>query len=241
MKFFDKIWEFFNKYMFNAKWRCVVCKREIFDGGYFCKKCKSKLPYNDGAKCLHCGRKLKNSQNYCTTCKGKITDIDKGRSVYNYEPPISALIKAMKYNNKRYLAQAFALDLSELYKESFEADFAVYVPATKKSVKKRGYNQSELLAREFSKLTDLPIVECLEKVKETDRQAKLDKSDRAKNIKDAFKVTDKKAVAFKRILIIDDVTTTGATAQAIAQILKKAHAEKVYLLSIASVPPQDGY
>ncbi len=242
MKFFEKISAFFSKYMFNAKWRCVHCNKEIFDGEYFCAECKKKLPYNNGVICQHCGRKLIRSQNYCTTCKGKLTDIDKSRSAYTYAPPISSLIKGMKYNNHRYLAKAFALDLARTYDENgFEVDFVLYVPATVSSVKKRGYNQAELLAKEFCSLTGLPLVECLCKVKETDRQAKLDKADRLKNLKGAFKITDKKLVEYKRILIIDDVTTTGSTSQMIASLLKKAKAEKVYLLSVASVPPKDGY
>ncbi len=242
MGFFEKISAFFNRYMFNAKWRCVSCKREIFKEEYFCEKCKESLPYNDGVICQHCGRMLKSPQNYCTTCKGTLTDVDKMRSAFNYAPPVSSLIKSMKYDNQRYLAEAFALDLARVYQENdFNADFAVFVPSSKNALKKRGYNQSELLAREFSKLTGVPIVECVTKTKETDRQAKLDKSDRLKNLKGAFKMTDKSLVEYKRVVIIDDVTTTGATAQVIAELLKKARVEKVYLLSVASVPPKDGY
>ncbi len=242
MKLFYKLSLFFNKYLFNAKWRCVACGREIFDGDYFCEKCKKVLPFADQTICDHCGRKLKKSQNYCTTCKGKLTAIDKARSVYCYQKPINALIKRMKYYNNRYLAEAFAPDLANIYfKNFFNVDAVVFVPATKNSVKKRGYNQSELLAKEFCKLTKLPLLNCLEKVKETTRQALLDKTSRTKNLKDAFKITDKSVVKDKKIVIIDDVTTTGSTAQTLAILLKKAKAKEVYLLTVASVEPKDGY
>ncbi len=242
MSFLQKISAFFNKYTFNAKWRCVNCQKEIFNGEYFCEDCKSKLPYNYGAICHHCGRKLINSQNYCTTCKGRLTNIDKARSAFNYELPISSLIKRMKYDNHRYLVQAFGIDLANIYyNNGFRVDLVAFVPATKKSLKKRGYNQSRLLAEEFCTLTNLPLFEGLEKVKETNRQAKLNREDRAKNLKDAFKLTDKRAVRNKNIIIIDDVSTTGATAETLARLFKQASANEVYLLSVASVPPKCGY
>ncbi len=242
MKFLEKLSAFFNKYLYNAKWRCISCNREIFDGSYFCEKCKSDLPVLEGTICQHCGRKLKRSQNYCTTCKGKLTNIDKARSVYNYAPPISALIKRMKYKNARYLVEAFAPDMANVYfKNYLNADIVVFVPATKKSYKKRGYNQSELLAREFCKLTNLPLIDCLEKNKETSRQATLNRENRIKNLLDAFKIKDKSAIKDKNVVIIDDVSTTGSTAEIIAKLLKKANAKQVFLLTVASVPPKDGY
>ncbi len=242
MKIIECLTAFFNEYLFNPKWRCISCNREIFGSGYFCEKCKGKLPIIDGTICEHCGRKLKNAQNYCTTCKGKLVNLDKSRSVYSYSPPISALIKRMKYNNGRYLAQAFAEDLANLYFKSYiNADLALFVPATKKALKKRGYNQSELLTKEFCKITNLPYSSCLEKVKETDRQATLSKEERLKNLNGAFKIKDKSQIKGKKVVVIDDVTTTGATAETLAMTLKKSGAKEVVLLTVASVPPKDGY
>ncbi len=242
MKFFEKLSGFFNKNLFNVKWRCISCNREIFDGEYFCQECQDELPLLEGKICEHCGRALKRAQNYCTTCKGKLTSIDKARSVYSYEKPINTLVKKMKYYNGRFLAQAFATELSNVYfKNYFNADVVVFVPATKKSLKKRGFNQSELLAKQFCELTGLPLVDCLEKVKETDRQALLDKTSRQKNLKGAFNVKDKIAVKNKKVVIVDDVSTTGSTAENIASVLKKAKAERVFLLTVASVAPKDGY
>ncbi len=242
MKLLDGLSAFFKKYLFNVKWRCVNCNKEIFEQGYFCDKCKQELPINGGAICQHCGRKLKVAQNYCTTCKGRLISINKARSVYVYAPPINALIKRMKYNNHRYLVEVFAPDMANLYFQNyFNADIAVFVPATKKAMKRRGYNQSELLAKEFCKITNLPLVDCLEKVKETDRQANLDRQNRIKNLVGAFKVIDKRAVKDKKVIIVDDVTTTGATAETLARLLKEAGAKEVFLLSVASVSPKEGY
>lgn len=233
---------FFDKFLFNPKWRCLICGKEIFESENFCDKCKSELPYNDGAICGHCGRKVLSFEPYCTTCKGKLVALDLCRSVFSYQEPISTLIKRLKYGNKRYLADYFSEELSKLYLKSyFNADYIVYVPMTDKAKRKRGFNQSELLARNLSEKVNVPILDCLKKTTETKRQATLTATERRKNLENAFRVTDKKVVKGKTLLIVDDVTTTGSTAEVIAERLKKAGANQVYLLTVASTPPKEKY
>ncbi len=233
---------FFRKNFFNPEWQCAVCGEENFDGGYVCVKCERKLVYNDGAICMHCGRKVLVSGNYCSTCAEYMTKVDIARSVFSYEGEIRKLIKGLKYDNKRYLADAFAEKMAFLYfKNYFNADLITYVPMTKRSEIRRGYNQSQILAEKISEKTGVKSISCIEKVKETKRQAKLKRKERLKNLDGAFRVCDKTAVKGKAVLVVDDVTTTGATAQVIADRLKRAGAEKVYLLTVASTPPLDKY
>ena len=243
MQFFKKVANFVEKVLFNSTWKCLICGQEIFDeSANFCEECEKQLPYNDQAICEHCGRKVIASEPYCTTCKGVLVSLDICRSCFSYQKPIDKLIKDAKYFNKRYLLDYFAVQLSLLYfKNYFNADGLVYVPMTKVKKRKRGYNQSELLARKVSEKVNVPVFDCLVKVKETERQATLGRAERCKNLVSAFKVTDKKAVKDKSLVIIDDVTTTGSTAEVIAQILKKAGATKVYLLTVASTPPLEKY
>lgn len=238
----SKFSEFFRKRFFNADWRCLNCGDEVFGKEKFCKNCLDKLPYNDGYICAHCGRKVIAPERYCSTCKGKLVSLDLCRSFFVYDKPISTLIQRFKYGNHRYLSEYFVSCLSKIYAKNYlNADFFVYVPMTEKAQKKRGYNQSKLLAEELSKITEVPVQHCLVKVKETKRQATLNRSDRLKNLKDAFRITNRSIVKDKTIVIIDDVTTTGATAQTIAEKLKKAGAKFVYLLTVASTPPYDKY
>ena len=219
----------------------MACGREIFEGD-FCKECKDSLPFNDKKICDHCGRAVKFAEDYCSTCKGTLVSLDKCRSVFNYQPPISTLIKKMKYDNCRYLADVFSSYLSSLYfKNYFNADYLTYVPMTEKARKKRGYNQSQLLAQSLSAKIGVPVAHCVVKTKETTRQAKLNRADRLKNLIDVFKINDKKLIKDKKVVIVDDVTTTGATSQAVAELLKKAGALQVYLITVASVPPFDKY
>ena len=242
MGFYSKITGFIKKYFFETNWRCAVCGKEIFDDEYFCKECESQLPFNDKAICNHCGRQVVAPEEYCSTCKERLLSVDKGRSVFVYDKPISGLIKSAKYDNKRYILEAFVDYLALAYfKNYFNADYITYVPMTAKAQKNRGYNQSKVLAEMLSKKVKIDLINCLVKTKETERQAKLDRNQRMKNLEGVFRVTSRKLIKEKSVLIIDDVATTGATSENIAKILKRAGASKVFLLTVASVSPKDGY
>ncbi len=241
-KFFAKVKGIFTRYFFNEKWRCAVCGREVFNSSAFCPDCEKTLPLNDQNICEHCGRKLKQSQIACTTCKGKMTEIDLARSAFDYAEPITNLIHKAKYYGEKYILKIFSEYLALFYyKYYFNADLITFIPMTKKSERKRGYNQSKLLAEHLSKKIGVPVFYGVEKKKETIRQAKLNKSDRLKNLEDAFKVKGLKELRDKKVLIVDDVTTTGATARAMAIKLRRKHVKQVFLLTVASVAPKEKY
>ena len=227
---------------YNPKWRCNGCGSEMFGEGFFCEECEKTLPYNNRTVCEHCGRELLNSSEYCSTCKGVMVSVDKARSVFKYERPISGLIKRAKYDNGKYILDYFAEKLSFLYFNNFfKSEVVCCVPMSEKRLNKRKYNQSEILAKKVSERINVPFSDCIAKIKETERQAKLSRSERLKNLTDSFKITDKKAVRGKNVLLVDDVSTTGATAEAVAQKLKKAGALRVHLITVANVPSKDGY
>lgn len=227
---------FFRALMFDKRWTCSVCGAEIFGEDYFCPDCLEKLPFITGERCAHCGRKTEQAETYCDTCKNFFVSVDVARSVFDFSGDVPMLIKRFKYKNGRYLAGVFAKDLAPMILKNFpKADVAVYIPMTDKAKRKRGFNQTELLAREVSALTGLPVSDALVKISETPRQALLGRNERLKNLEKTFKITEKGAFEGKRVLIIDDVTTTGATAETVAKLLKKKGAAEVYLATIASV------
>lgn len=233
-KYIKKVLDVF---FFNKKWRCNVCGKEIFDGDYFCEKCKNELPYNDGVICQHCGRKVESPTDYCLTCKGVLTNVDKSRSAFVYKKPINQMIAKAKYFGRKYYLDIFAEYLANVYfKNYFNADIIAFVPMTQNARKKRGYNQAQILAERVSEIINLPVLYGVSKKKETERQVTLNKAQRLKNLTEAYKITDKKSIKDKSVLIVDDVTTTGATAEALAGKLKKAGAKEVFLLTVASVP-----
>ena len=230
------------KKLFSIRWTCNCCGKEIFSDGYFCESCEKSFPFNNGKVCNHCGRQVYNETEYCLSCKNTYTEVDRARSVFNYAPPVSDLIKKFKFNNKRYLAEIFAKYLKTEYdKNGFNAELIVFPPMTDRAKRKRGFNQTELLARYLSEQTGVPYADNFVKVKETDNQVNLTRELRLKNLIGAYKIVDKKKVKDKTVLILDDVMTTGATTEALAKLLKKAGARKVLALTVASVPSEKAY
>lgn len=224
--------------IFNDRWTCNVCYKEIFSG-YFCDECNKNIEKISENKCLHCGRYTPYSVNYCDSCIEKNINFDIARSVYKYKIPISLLIQNFKYKNKKFHYRFFAGELYKLYKaENLNCDAVCFVPMTEERFSQTGYNHSELLAKEFCRLSNLELLDCIEKVKETERQATLTLTQRRKNLKSAFK-TYKKFVNEKHVLLIDDVLTTGATSDAIAKLLKSKGAKSVTVLTVASVSKYD--
>lgn len=220
---------------FNLKLTCNACGVENKEG-FFCEKCAKELPFNE-VFCNKCGRSTINKENFCNSCQGQESHFDKARSIFKYQEPINVMIKRLKYNHKKYISQIFSPILSYQILTNFsDTDFIINVPMHKKDKFFRGYNQTEILAKQISKITNIPFKNNIfKKDIRTKRQATLNKEQRKANLKKAFVLTDKKGVKDKIITIIDDIMTTGSTIETLAEKLIKAKAKKVYVLTIASV------
>jgi ComF family protein len=115
-----------------------------------------------------------------------------------------------------------------------KGDFLVSVPLTKKKLKRRGFNQSEEIAREISNYLNIPLItNCLIKTRETFPQVELSEKERAENPKGAYIVKDKEKIRGKRVLLIDDVYTTGSTMEECSRILREAGTKEVWGVVIA--------
>lgn len=234
---FTKVENFIRNNMFYEKWTCNICGVEVFNTA-FCPDCASSLSVIKDNKCKHCGRIAYSPVEFCDSCKTQNLDFDRARSLYEYKAPVSTLIQNFKYENKRYLARVLAGEFFNLYKqEEFAPDIITFVPMHEERLKERGYNQAELLAKELSVIVRVEVKEVVSKIKETERQANLTFEERIKNLQGSFKVS-KEEVKDKKILLIDDVLTTGSTVNAISKLLKQAGAKSVYVLTIASVQKQ---
>lgn len=235
MKFFKSILDA----LFPENFTCEICGKEIFDGHRLCSACKETVTFNDDKTCPLCGRKT-NLEELCLECKFKAPLFDKAVSALVYDGGAKKLIIDFK-NSKPYLKEYFADLLKDKCAKFPEADGIVAVPMTAKSQRKRGYNQSELLAKALSKRLDIPYLKhAIEKIKQTEWQKSLTKSEREQNLKGCFKA-DRDLVAGKNLIVVDDVMTTGATADAICKELKKRGAAKVYFAAVASVKYEEIY
>lgn len=225
------------KLLYDPHLTCACCGAELFGDEPFCPQCTESLPFQRGYVCSKCGRKIGSDHPVCLECKARMPSFDAARSVFSYEGDVVRLIKKFKTGGK-YLADVFAGYMAKIAKREFsDADFAVFVPMTDTAEKKRGYNQARLLAEKVCALSGIPLEgEVLLKTRETGEQKQLSKRQREENLRGSFRVHERKKCKGKRILIVDDVMTTGATADVLTKSLRAAGAVKVCLLTAASVP-----
>lgn len=214
---------------------CDICGGELTAQTRYriCASCIEKLPFVKGHKCVACGVPLADEADYCNRCKEDRGVFVKNRSPLVYDGETKRLIYALKFGKKKYIAKTLgALMADEFLKCDMRADIIVFVPMTREEEKKRGFNQSELLAREIGERLNLPVLPALVKTKETSSQKQLKGKDRAKNLEGAFScVFDE--VKNRNILLIDDIFTTGATANECSKALLKSKAREVNVLTSA--------
>lgn len=219
---------------------CDICGREVFANERICSRCAPLLPWNNGTVCPLCGRKIK-EEGVCLECKQKPLGAEKARSVFTYEGEAARLVirfkRGAKYLYRTLCEQALPL----LEREFSEAEAITFVPMTKKAQRKRGYNQSELLAKELARRSGKPFLECAVKKAETQSQKLLGRRERAHNLEGCFRAENRKAWEGKKLLIVDDTMTTGATVGELASVLKRAGAHSVFVLTIASVEYRDAF
>ena len=201
--------------------------------------------------CGACGRMDKNS--LCKKCeielkKQAVFGIDNYKDDYNkyfeehlyvfmYSGVVRSIILNYKFNEDSYLYKTFTNFLlkNENFVENIKSyDIIVPVPLSKKREKERGYNQSLLIAKEISGTTKINIDKtCLKKKKNIVAQSTLNKEDRQTNIEGAYIINNNKNIQNKRVLIIDDIYTTGSTVNECSKVLKQAGAKSIGILTIA--------
>lgn len=218
---------------------CLVCKTELNGNSnpLICDTCFAALPVAKKV-CRKCGGSITVGANVCNRCKGGSNwKFTLARSPFIYAEPIVALIMRLKYNGEGDIAKAMAPHMTRIVEQNnITADIIVPVPLAKKRMKQRGYNQALLLAREVSKFTNIPVDDSLlVRVKQTVAQKEMTLTQRQANLKNVFEVTNKLFVKGKSILLVDDVFTTGTTANECAKVLKKAGATSVAVVTVANV------
>ena len=190
-------------------------------------------PYDN--KCIICG--VEGFLGICSKCKSEIKRVHQQEEImaYGYYGGVlKKLILNLKYH-KSFIAGKVLADLlcQIIIEKELSIDCICYVPISKDSLKKRGFNQCSVLAKNISSILDIPVIDCLVKVKETKEQKLLGKEERMKNILDAFEIKNKEKLFKKNILLIDDVYTTGATINECKKNIEKCNINKIYLLTIA--------
>ena len=209
---------------------CVGCRKE---GAFLCQACEDALPRLQQPYCQRCAQPL-GSGDLCQRCQDTPLAIDGIRSPFLMEGAAREMVHRLKYNDLRALAPVMARLLSDYATANpVEADYLASVPLHSKRERQRGYNQSRLLAAELGKRLGLPVLEGLARQKDSPPQARSsDAQQRRANVEGAF-VYRGPSLQGRRVLLVDDVTTTGATLEACAVVLREAGASSTWGLTVA--------
>ncbi len=218
----------------------MICNNPISKKNTYsiCKSCFSELNFIlDG--CVKCGKPIvyhsleKQDIIGCNSCFNKNFYFDKSISCIEYNDISKKIIYNLKYKNETYISKYIARIMKEkLDLEDIKYDYILYVPLHKKRLNKRGFNQSEKIGKNLSKLNEVPSHDILMRIKNTKRLYKLSKEDRKKELKNGFKIKDTIDVRNKNILLVDDIFTTGSTVNEISKLLKLNGVNKVYIITL---------
>lgn len=182
-------------------------------------------------QCLQCGS-FGVYSSACGNCREWPAYYVGNHAVWPYQKAYRQLIKEFKFHNKPWLAEALAPELLPYLPQQY--DLLVPVPLHPNRLNERGYNQSELLVRVLSRISGMPWQNCLERVRDTPHQTGLGRKERLHNLQGAFACRKNIQVKNKRIILIDDVFTTGTTLRSCARVLYRHGAKEIQSCTLAS-------
>lgn len=234
--------ESFLELIYPEKNICCMCDTydETIGENYICTNCEHSIRKIDPPCCVKCGRPINyvSSVDLCPDCMTFEKCFEESRSPYTYEGLIKRSIYNFKYYNKPYYYRFFGNSLLKYMNNMnyTNFDFILSVPLHSKKMKSRGYNQSELIGKYIASKLNLQFIDALKRIKNTNKQSAKSKEERNKNLKDAFKIKKSKKVQVIKnssVLLVDDVYTTGSTANECSKVLLNYGVRKVYVITIA--------
>ncbi|MCI7814497.1 MAG: ComF family protein [Lachnospiraceae bacterium] len=218
-------------------YQCPFC-RTIVGGGHpdLCASCRENIKKISEPRCKKCGRPIRvPEKEFCGDCEEKPHLYEEGMALYLYEGEVRKAVHRLKFQNQRVYGEIFGKAMAEAFEEKIKkwgVEAVIPVPMYKKKQRKRGYNQAELLAREVAQRLELPLLcDLVVRTRDTKPQKELTGKERENNLKKAFLMVDD-AVKLRKILIVDDIYTTGSTVDAMADVLKRHGVEAVYFISL---------
>lgn len=217
--------------------RCPVCHEIVEEKGELaCDICRLQLPYVREPVCQRCGKPLAaEEQEYCLDCGRRTHFYRQGRAPFVYDEVMRRSISYFKYRGRREYAAFYAEEILKRYAGTillWKAEALVPIPLHGSRRRKRGFNQAELLAKELSRRSGIPMEgRLLIRKKRTKPQKELNDRERISNLKNAFSVRKGK-ISYQKIILVDDIYTTGSTVEEAARILKENGVQTVYFLSI---------
>jgi competence protein ComFC len=207
--------------------RCVGCERRASD--VLCRACFEALPYVGSPFCGRCGLPTAFATPLCEECKNVDFAFESARAPLKYEGVGKKIVHALKYRGYKRVVDRLAAPPMLQVIDDARFDAVVPVPLHRSRLRKRGFNQAELLARSVAGRLRAPVSDTLEAVRSTRDQIELSAAQRRANVAGAYEA---KEPLRGRILLVDDVFTTGATMSTCAETLLRAGAREIHALSL---------
>lgn len=222
--------------------RCPVCDRIVpvsFGKWEFpiCPECRESIEYVREPACKKCGKPLTDERReYCGDCMRHSHAFTQGKALWVYRDAVKQSIYRLKYANRREYGIAYAQEMVRVYGNWIRGrriQAIVPIPLHKRRKRQRGYNQAGIIAKEIGEQTGLPVLDnLLVRSVYTRPQKELNDKERKNNLKNAFKIGQNN-VQLERILLVDDIFTTGSTMDGAAEVLKEAGASEVFFVSVS--------
>lgn len=211
--------------------RCAFCGEMVTFDAEYCSACQADLPVIESPVCLHCGH----SKSDCI-CKDKKLYYSGIVAPYYYTGSAARALQNFKFRAMPFLAENMAKDMAKCVKVNYcteKFDCIAEVPVGRRRLRKRGYDQSKLLAEALAAQLEVPYCTLLKKVVNNKEQHRQKAADRRANVYGAYAAVKHADICGKRILLVDDVKTTGATLDECAKMLLLSGADSVHAVVFA--------
>lgn len=216
---------------------CVLCGSMSHDG-LWCAGCDATLPYLNTPHCPACALPTPAGE-ICGRCLTHPSLFTHTTAVFAYTFPLAQLIQAMKYREQLALAHAFAAKLSQRVDSNALPDYVIPMPLHPAKLRARGFNQSLLLAANLARHHHLELLaHACQRVRDTPPQSALPWKQRKKNVRNAFRCDVD--LTGKRVVLVDDVLTTGASLNALAKAVQQRGASEIKVWVAARTLPRSG-
>jgi len=238
MKLFKKVLDFIYPRI------CISCGKVNFENhlDYICEDCGKNI-LNSNARCLRCGEpllgKYEDSRETCAKCFEVKFHFERAYCPTLFVDANAEVIKELKYKSGFHLLNDIVkiFNSDPLFKEFTKDAILIPVPLHSSKMRKRGFNQTYEIAKALCKNSDnLKYANILKRITHTETQTQLHRSERAENIKNAFALKKNSLDKNSKIILLDDIITTGATLNECAKVLKKAHFTNVRAMAFAKRP-----
>ncbi len=228
---------------FFCKPTCIFCDTESYRELDLCFACENDLPALKN-HCTKCAEPLPEGQDLCGLCLNNSLPEVQIVALFYYQSPIDLLITKLKFGNNligaKILGELFAVRLNEHYQNKTKPEIIIPVPLHPDRLRDRGYNQALELSRPIAKKLQIPIDKfCVERIKNTQPQARLVAKERKQNIKQAFFVSQ--GFSYQHVAVIDDVITTGNTVVELCKSLLRVGVKQIDVWCLAKSSFKDIY